>query len=333
MKLAIGFITYEELTAKYLPYLMPSLDAQSFQDFEVFVIDNSSELENDNIKYLSENYVDIDIEQMGENIGFARAHNKVIKKAKRKGAKYFLAINPDMILESNAIEKLVEAMDNNGDLGSVAPKVLRWDFKNNKKTDLIDTCGIKMKSGLRFFDLGQSRKDKGQFEEAEILGPSGCAAIYRMSALEKVKTSPQPPQKKAGRSPSQEEGAIDWYFDENMFMYKEDADLAYRLFLAGFNSRCIHEAIIYHDRTASGIGESNVKIIVNRKNKNKQVKSWSFLHQHIIFIKYWRLQSLGNKINVLWYASKMFIYVLVREQYLLKEYWSLVKLWKKIQKY
>ena len=322
IKLIIGFITYGKLTAKYLPYFLSSLKNQAFKDFKILVIDNSETKDNDNAKYIKRNYSfdysqnrpEIEIEWPGSNIGFAKAYNRMIKKAIEIGAKYFLVINPDIILEPDAILKLVNAMDNNDKLGSVCPKIRQWDFVNNKKTNIIDTCGIQLKSGLRFIDAGQGQIDKGQFDNVKIVGPSGAAAMYRISALEKVK-----------------EG--DNYFDELMFMYKEDCDLAYRLFLANFKSKCVLEAIIYHDRTAEAKGESDLHVALNRRQKSRQVKKWSFLNQQIVFIKYWRWQNWQNKLAIIWHEIKMIIFILLFEQYLLGQFGKLRKMRKQIKIY
>ena len=155
-------------------------------------------------------------------------------------------------------------------------------------------------------DAGQGESDKGQYDDINILGPSGAAAMYRLSALEKVKFNNQ-------------------YFDELMFMYKEDCDLAYRLKLAGYKSKCVSDAIIYHDRTAQAKGEGNLEIAFNRRNKSRQVKKWSFLNQQIIYAKYWRKQDLYSKIAIIWRQVKTLVFILLFEQYLLVQ---LIQLWK-----
>ncbi len=206
-----------------------------------------------------------------------------------------------MILNHDMIEKLILAIGKDENLASAAPKIFKWDFANKKKTKIIDTCGIKEISALRSVDIGQGEVDNGQYDKSEILGPSGAAAIYKLSALDKVKD---------------EYG----YFDERMFMYKEDCDLAYRLWSNGYKSKLVPNAIVYHDRTAGAIGKSDIKTAINRKNKSKQVKEWSFLNQHIIFIKHWKTLNLKRKIEVIYFAFKMFIFALLYEQYLLKQY-------------
>lgn len=310
-KLVVGFIIYGRVTAKYLPYFLDSLKKQTFSDFQILVCDNTpKDVDNPNLEYLKKDW----LVTSGENRGFSGAYNILIQEALKRGAEYFLALNPDIILEPEAILNLVKKMKENKTLGSASPKVLKWDFENNKKMSIIDTCGIRQRSGLIFYDLGQGETDNGQYDDQEILGPSGAAAIFRSSALKKIKESER-------------------YFDEMMFMYKEDCDLAYRLYLSGLKSVCVGGAIVYHDRTASGKGGGNLGIALNRKNKSRQVKAWSFLNQQIIFYKYWRLQGFFDKLNIVWYQIKTFIFITLFEQYLFKEWLKFLKIRKNIKKY
>ncbi len=314
IKLVIGFISYEENTAKYLPYFLPSLVKQTFKDYKIVVADNSKKSENENSLYIRKNYKDIEIIWSQGNIGFAKANNIIIRRVKELGAEYALLLNPDMILEPTAVEKLVKALDHDDKLGAVCPHVYKWDFKNNTKTKIIDTLGIKEISALRFKDIGQGEEDKGQYNKAKIIGPSGAAAMYQLSALEKIKEN-------------------DNFFDELMFMYEEDCDLAYRLKQAGYTSACVSEAVIYHDRSASAKGMSNLAVAFNRKNKARWIKEQGFKNKHIIFIKHWKTLSLFSKMQVLWFAFRMFVFALLFEQYLFKQYVVLYKIRKDIKKY
>ena len=326
-RLTIGFIAYGKSTFKYLPVFLSSLKDQEYKDFKIVVIDNSELEDNENAVFLRTNYPDISFSWAGGNIGFAKAYNRMLRIASAEGAEYFLAVNPDMYFEPGCVGRLIEAMDRDKELGSAGPKVLRWNNqpqrpgKEGKK--LIDTCGIKLVKGLRFIDAGQGEEDAGQYNCARILGPSGCAAIYRVSALEKIKTS----GKKNEHTGKPE------YFDELMFMYKEDCDLAYRLMLAGYRSALVPDAIVYHDRTASAEGISDLEIALNRKNKSRLVREWSFLNQQIIFIKFWGKTNLMDKIQIIWYEVKAFIYIILFEQYLLGQIAKLYRLKKDIIKY
>lgn len=330
--LVIGFITYGENTAKYLPHFLPSLIKQTFGDYKIVVVDNSEKNENENSLYITKNYRDIEIISSQSNIGFAKANNDIIRRAKELDAKYVMILNPDMILEPTAIEKMLEALNCDDKLGSVCPRIYKWDFKNNIKTKIIDSFGIKEISALRFNDVGQGEEDKGQYNREEIIGSSGAAAMYRLSALEVV--SFVPPSLEGGG----QEGVKDvgsrrrtQYFDELMFMYEEDCDLAYRLKLAGYVSKCASKAIIYHDRSASAKGAGNLQVALNRKNKVRWIKEQGFKNKHIIFIKQWQTLNLFGKTQVLWFAFRMFIFALLFEQYLLRQYINLYRIRKNIK--
>ena len=311
MDLAIGTIFYNNFSALYLRDFFNSLALQNYSEFKLFIIDNSEERDNENFRFLKNNEenlknLNIDYEWMGANLGFSKAYNRIIEKAHQAGAKYFLVVNPDMIFEPDMIMKLILEIQKNSELASVSPKVMQWDFLNKEKTKIIDTCGIVLKSGLSFVDVYQGERDR-QINNLSILGPSGAAGLYRMSALEKIKNI---------------KGE---YFDESFFMYKEDCDLAYRLFLAGFKSKCVFDAICYHDRSASSQGQSSLEILRNRKNKSAQVRKWSFRNQHLLFWKYWSKQNLQNRLLIIFYILRNFIFACFFERDLLGEYREILK--------
>jgi len=309
MKIAIGFITYNADTAKYLPYfldsLFKSLENWPKDDFLVLAQDNSEEPNNYNREYIEEVFNKeeelIKFRWSGENVGFAKSYNTMIKEADIWGAELFLMINPDTLITPDALVNMVKALENDKMLGSVAPEILHWDFANLKLTNQIDTCGLMLSPGLVFTDIGQGLVDSGQFYSVSILGPSGAAGLYRMPALKAVK-------EKTG------------YLDERMFMYKEDCDLAYRLSLAGFSSKLVTESVIYHDRTASADGEGLLTALKSRSGKSQQVRSWSFLNQHLLFIKFWSKQSIIVKFRILVKIVLFGIYAIIREPFLLKNY-------------
>jgi len=318
MKLAVGFITYNETTAKYLGDFLPSLKtALEFltpNDYRIYAFDNSDRMDLTNNRILSR-HQEIEYFCLGYNLGFARAYNVLIREAIKDGADYFLVINPDTILEPEAINRLVAALDNDNHLGSVVPKILRWDFIRHQKTDIIDSLGLILKPGLKFLDLGQGAKDiiknkeedKKEDRAFKILGPSGAAGLFRLSALEKV-------------APTRSQEKYFQYFDERFFMYKEDCDLAYRLFLAGYGSQSVPEAIIYHDRTAAVSGGGIKNFWRDRQSKSRKIKAWSFRNQHLIFLKHWKKQNIVNKIIICFKILFSLIFSLILEQFLLKEY-------------
>ena len=317
MKLVVGFITFGENTAKYLPYFLPGLKKQTFTDFQIIAVDNSNKEDDSNISYIKKNHPEIDLIISDENLGFAKSYNLMIEKALSRGADYFLALNPDMIIKEDAIEKMISFIEKNNQIGALAPKILRWDFQNKQKTKEIDSYGLYITKEHRFSDLNQGEKDRDDIETKEVFGFTGAAVLFRSEALRDV----------AFLIDNKKE-----YFDELMFMYKEDCDLSYRFRLAGWKIFFCPEAVFYHDRTASPKGENNIKIALNRKNKSKQVKKWSFLNHWILVFRYFGLlYSLKVKWATFYYQLKSLIFAFVFETYLIKEFFKLFKLRKELK--
>ncbi len=141
-------------------------------------MDDGEKEDNADSRYIKEHYPRMDLNWAGGNLGFAKANNIIIRKAIAGGASYVMLLNPDMILEPAAVEKLAAALDRDDKLGSVAPKIYHWDFAKNEKTRILDSCGIREISALRFAEIGRGERDEGQFDRTAILGPTGAAAMY-----------------------------------------------------------------------------------------------------------------------------------------------------------
>lgn len=288
MKIVIGFITYNQGTNKYLPFFLPSLKkaVDNLEDinFEIVSLDNS-EGYSDNYTYIDnfrKNNGLLDrflLIKSDRNLGFAKGFNLIINEAIKRKADLFLAINPDIVMEGDSINKLVSSFTKNKDnfntISSLSPKILKWDFEENRLSKIIDSLGIGMNRSHRFFDIGQGDLDsEHDFDERrEIFGASGAAAFFNIKAINDV---------------AYNNGDYLEFFDEMMFMYKEDVDLAYRLQLAGWRSYIVPDAKVYHDRNLSSVSFDISKFIFRKKRDN--LRSQSFLNQLILILKFKKLK-------------------------------------------
>ena len=316
MKLAVGFILYEEATARYLADFLPSLEEAlkccPSLEAQIYIYDNSALGKEENAQIISAWKHKLEAATVkvmyyrgeGQNLGFSRAYNILISQAALDQAQCFLIINPDTKLEPLAISHLLAALNSDATLGSVAPKILRWRQADDKSGDTIDSLGIELAPGLRFFDQGQGSPVTESSKVNLIIGPSGAAGLFLMSALERVAEHRDKKQ----------------YFDERFFMYKEDCDLVYRLSLAGYGSRLVPEAVVFHDRSAASSGWSLAAILRGRRHKSRSVRTWSFVNQHLIYLKHWSKQSLASRLLIIYRIIIYFIFSLILEQYLLKTY-------------
>lgn len=283
MKLSIGFITYNDNTFKYLPFFIPSLLSSVHKvcssypnllvDFLIFDnSDNSFSNNNDFLfNFFSEKKLNFKIWRSKENCGFAKAYNLMINESLKNNSDVFLVVNPDVLLEESFLEKILSYYFSNKDVAVLVPKILYWDFENNIKTNIIDSYGIGINKYHRFFDINQGKNIKdclGFNFNKDVFGFSGAGALFNLSRLIKVAY--------------QNENGLE-FFDEEMFMYKEDIDLSYRLQLAGEKIIFIPDAIMYHDRTTSKLKFNLLKLLFF-KNRNLS-RSYSLLNQLIILRK------------------------------------------------
>lgn len=296
-KLAISLVVYNG--ADYLPYCFNSIFNQSYQEFQLFILDNgSSDSSLALVKEISGargNVVVLPPEPV--NIGFAAGHNKIIKNCQ---SEFILLLNQDTIIEPDYIATLLNFMESHSPAGAVSGKILRWNFKyaakltNAGKTDIIDTTGLSVFRSGRTADRGAGEKDGGQHDNTEeAFGVSGCLPLYRVAAL-----------RQAG------------YFDEHFFSYKEDVDLAFRLQSSGWKAWHIGSAIAYHDRSIAGNERSAIaNVVTNRRQKSSWANYFSYRNHLFILIKDWAAADWRRYgIFIFWYELKKFIYILFFEQ-------------------
>jgi len=231
MKLTISLLTYNG--EKYIPYLLPSLQHQTFKDWELIIMDNNSG--DETLKAIRNETINCKLLEQKKNLGFSLGHNKIISWS---DSDYVAVINQDLILEPDCLEKLIDFMDQHPQVGACQPKLLYWNFELHDKTNIIDSCGLEIKKNFSVTDRLQGQGDEAPAGQP-VFGVSAALAIYRRAALENVKL------------PLKHNHELAEYFDEDFFAYKEDADLSWRLRLAGWENYFVSQAVAYHDRSIS----------------------------------------------------------------------------------
>ncbi len=216
MKVAVNIVTFN--SAGDIAACLESLRQQTFTDFGIHILDNASK--DDTLKIVESFEVNYLI-RSPVNTGFCKAHNDL---ARRFPSEYVLFLNPDTVLRPTFIEELAGGLEARPDAASACGKLVRMDGMT------LDSTGIVMLAEQRHLDRGAGEPDLGQYEKADdIFGPSCAAALYRRKALD--------------------DAAIDGqYFDEDFFAYREDADLAWRCRLLGWNSIYVPAAVALHRR-------------------------------------------------------------------------------------
>ena len=196
---------------------LDSLKAQSYQGFEVVIVDDGSS--EDIQGFVAEAYPEADVVRLPRNGGFAGAANAGLKHAKTP---YVMLLNNDMTLEPDAIERLHTAIKS-GTADMVAPLVLWRDHPG-----VVYSCGDFIRTSGRPEAIG-FRAPREQFASTvEPFGVSAGAAMYKRTMFGEI-----------------------GYLDERFVAYFEDSDLCFRARLAGFTAAVVPDAVAYHVGSAS----------------------------------------------------------------------------------
>jgi len=211
--------------AHWLEICLESLGAQTFRDFQVYVVDNGST--DNSVELLKTGYPDVTVVENSENLGFAGGINAGFAVAR---GELIIALNNDVETDPHWLEVIVNVMDANPDVGMAASQLM--DFTNR---DIVDSLGD------GFFPFGLSFKAwSGKlYPEAglpirEIQSPCAAASVYRAELLQNV-----------------------GYFDEDFFAYMEDIDLGLRAQSAGYKCIFIPGAKVFHIGSATSGGTAS----------------------------------------------------------------------------
>lgn len=217
----------------WLEKCLPSLFAQSFQDFETIVVDNNST--DGTVAWLRATWPQILVLAQSENTGFARGNNIGFQQAQ---GKYLVALNNDTLPETHWLEELVAGVDAM-DVGMVACKMLRW-----QTPDKLDSAGITVDWAGFAWNRGWNQPENSQDAKQDVFGPCGGAALYTRQLLDDI-----------------------GMFDESFFAYYEDVDLAWRAQRAGWRCRYAPKARLRHWHSATGNENQPFKQFLLAKNR------------------------------------------------------------------
>ena len=221
---SVTIVTYN--SGRFIKRCLESILEQKYVNVEVVVIDNAS---TDGTVDILEPFAEsCRIYYNEENLGFAAAQNQAIALAQ---GEWILTLNPDVLLMPNFIQALVEASHVDPKVGTVCGKLLtiRASFDLPDK-QLVDSTGIYFTPMLRHLDRGSQEPDKGHYLNFEyVFGATAAAALYRRKMIDDISIQGE-------------------FFDSDFFVYREDADVAWRGQLLGW--RCLYtpRACGYHVR-------------------------------------------------------------------------------------
>ena len=208
---------------------------------ETIVVDNGSDK-----PFEQESKEGVTVIRLDKNTGFTGGFNTGIRRALAEGADYVLIVNNDTILDPDLVVELKKTLDETKEIGMVVPKIYfapGHEFhKDRYKKDELGKVfwyagGFVDWDNVQSVHRGVDEVDQGQYDKNEEVDfASGCCIMFRREVFVTV-----------------------GFFDEQYFLYYEDADLSERIKKAGLKIYYVPTAILYHKNASSsgGAGKGN----------------------------------------------------------------------------
>ena len=202
--------------AGWLPKCFETIKAQTILgQIEAIMVDNNST--DDSVAVARRLLADFPcarIVRNSANLGFCEGNNSGARAA---NGRYLFFLNNDTWMETDCLERLIAGTEK---LGAVAATPYVLNYPDNSYQDF----------GFYGFDLfGLPSPSSPVIASREIFIPGGCSYLIRADVFNLV-----------------------GMFDADFFIYSDDADLAWRLGIAGYKAAGIFEAKLHH-RGAAGV--------------------------------------------------------------------------------
>src|SRR5687768_4527011 len=199
---------------------------------EVIVVDNAS---SDASTDVARSFAEVRVIRSRINLGYGRANNIGFEIAR---GKYLLVLNPDTIPQPGCLRALLTFAEKVPQAGAVAPRLLNEDGSDQVSAFRFPTLAMAV---LDLYPLpravpgrirhwistsrlnGRYSREPAASRPFRLDHPLGAAMLLRREAVDQV-------------------GG----FDENLFMYSEEIDLAFRLAAAGWECWQVPTARIIH---------------------------------------------------------------------------------------
>lgn len=216
---------WKDYAKKYLSACVKSIWQQDYPgEMKIFLTDNETSPES--FRYLSETVPEAELILNKYNDGFAKGNNDAMRLALSQGFDYIVLFNMDTEIESSCVSELVKVLGNDKSsedgknlIGAVQPRIMLYSDRNK-----INSLG----NSTHFLGFGYCESYRQEYTEQnapihDIAYFSGAGIMFRAEVLKEI-----------------------GLFDEEYWMYNEDQELGWRLWLAGFRCVLAPSAVLYH---------------------------------------------------------------------------------------
>ena len=234
MKPLISIIILNYNAGNLLIDCVSSIQKSAYTNFEIILVDNISK--DNSHKKCKDNFPTIKLIENKENLGYCEGNNIGLRTAK---GEFVVVLNPDTIVDSNWLDELLEAHQNNGE-GLYQPKFLA----TSDNSMLLSTGQM-----IQLFGFGYSRskgdKDEKLFEKIERVDYASGTCLFTSKKI----------LKKIG------------LFDPFLFAFHDDLELCWRAALNRIKSFYVPKSIVYHPIEGTSFKWSPLKFKLMERNR------------------------------------------------------------------
>lgn len=205
----VAYNNYEDIKA-----VISSMEKYTSPELakKVYIVDNgvniSSTYEIEAFKKYVNRFLDVEYIDAGGNLGFGKGHNQVIDMM---DSEYHAIVNPDILFCEDAFSEIIKWMDREDDVGMVIPDIR--DESGKRQLVYRDELTV-FDMFIRFFCKGlfpgrirkHTLQDKDYSKPFQVPFGQGSFLVVKSELFKEL-------------------GG----FDDNFFMYVEDADLCKRI--------------------------------------------------------------------------------------------------------
>ncbi len=232
-KIAVIIVSFNH--ARFLKICFASLARVTYprDAWKIFLVDNAS---SDDTAILARDAlidgatgltrvgnVQAEFVALATNTGYTGGNNHIMRRAAAEGFQYVYLLNPDTEVTPDFLARAVAVAERDERIGGVQSLLLlaQEKIKINSWGNEIHFLGFSFCGGYR--ENHDSVTARAHLRVRDIPVASGAAVLYRISALQSV-----------------------GYFDDAIFAYHEDVDMAWRLRLHGYRILLAPESVVYH---------------------------------------------------------------------------------------
>ena len=241
--------------AKWLPSVLATLAGQEYPALDLIVVDNASR--DDSPALLARRIHADRLLTLPRNVGFPRAVNAALNHPVAAAADLLLFLHDDLVLEPEAITRLVEALQADSSVAIVGPKLREWSDEG-----VLSELGMTMDR----FGRAEPRVEPGELDQGQHDRTDEVLYVSTAGML-------------IGRELFRSLGGLDTRFAA----FRDDLDLCWRAWLRGHRVEVVPEAVGYHVgaglRAARhfGGGPSGVRYLSERHALAAMIKNYSAL--------------------------------------------------------